>query len=82
MGWGSIARQAAAAEYGRQNWRRYAARRQAAALVVAVVAAGGLGVAWLARHWQAGWTLLVVIGSVAVAVGLFAVALAVRSRRW
>jgi hypothetical protein len=31
MGWSSTARRAAAEEYGKANWRRYAARRRAAA---------------------------------------------------
>lgn len=82
MGWGSIARQAAAAEYGRQNWRRFAARRRTAAAAVAVVAVVALGVRWVAAHWQGSWTPWLVLAVPVGVVVLFAAAVAVRVRRW
>lgn len=48
MGWNSIATKAAAEEYGKQNWRRYAARRRAVVWLVAGAAALA-GLWWLAR---------------------------------
>jgi hypothetical protein len=73
MGWGSEARRAAAQEAGRQNWRRYAARRQAAgvfAAIAVVAVAVVLGVRALARVWPPGWTSAITSWLMLVAIGL------------
>lgn len=82
MGWGSIARQAAAAEYGRQNWRRFAARRRGAAVLAVLAAAALFGGGWLARHWRPGWGLWAAAAGVVAVVAAWLLLLAVRTRRW
>lgn len=82
MGWGSTARQAAAAEYGRQNWRRFAARRRTAAVAVSVAVAALLVGRWVAVAWRPSWTVPAVFAAVAVVVLVFVGAVAVRTRRW
>lgn len=82
MGWGSTARQAAAAEYGRQNWRRFAARRRTATAAVAVAVGGLVAGRWLAVSWRASWVVPAVAVGVVVVVVVFVCAVAVRTRRW
>jgi divalent metal cation (Fe/Co/Zn/Cd) transporter len=70
VGWTSAARQAAAAEYGRQNWRAYAARRRLAVTVGLLAAAGLVAVRVVGPHWRPeyGWWALAGVAGLVVAV--------------
>jgi uncharacterized membrane protein YcjF (UPF0283 family) len=66
MGWSGTARKAAAEEYGRQNWRRLAARRSAATGVLTGVAVVFVAGRWLMGVWRPGWTAGLLLTGVAV----------------
>lgn len=76
MGWTRTARQAAAAEYGRQNWQAYAARRRLAATIGMLAVAGLVLARATASHWRAayGWWALAVVAGLVVAVVMVRVA--------
>jgi hypothetical protein len=77
MGWNATAKAAAAEQYGRANWQRYAARQKAGTwLVVGAVAL--LALAWLVRAGLhaagphvAGWRLPAVAWGHWTVVGLW-----------
>lgn len=66
MGWTGTARAAAAEEYGRRNWARYAARRRLPGLLVLWAVVFG-GLTWAGRRAADLWrpeynTALVLVG--------------------